>query len=404
MKISLFVHSYPPARGGLEYLSQEIYKSLSLRHTVHVFTGKGQTLDSYKTFSDWVNERHDTKTIHRLTLQFFQQRIANKLLQKLIFQVPYVSPWYFGPILDYTREHLSIIQTSDILIGTGFPTKMVTDALLFSKRWQKPLVILPAYHNVSYFNNSPPFQKALNTAQSIICLSDTERTDLSKHYHIDQKKTSVLTFSPYTQQEITRQRKYLRERLKKAQERIESKQITVGYVGQITRRKNLSFLARFIDQYSDTLWSKNLQVRLVLAGTKTNTSGETEKLFETHIRTGQVVIRYNFPKKQEVYEDIDIFMNPSIEESYGIVNMESIYHGCLTVVHTKSPFSSLVHKKHTVSRPAELYQILHDVVDNPKQYQDTILNQYALLENHPRESFDYTLESIISKTSSTRQR
>jgi glycosyltransferase involved in cell wall biosynthesis len=404
MKISLFVHSYPPARGGLEYLSQEIYKSLSLRHTVHVFTGKGQTLDSYKTYTDWVDETDDTPTLHRLSLRTFQQRLANKLLQKLIFKMPYFSPWYFGPLLQYTNNHTEIIQSSDIIIGTGFPTKMITDAVSFSKRYRKPLILLPAYHNVSYFNNCQPFQDALDHAHGVVCLSEKERDDIMKHYRIDSKKMSLLTFSPYTQQEITRQRKYLRERLKKSQERIESRQITVGYVGQITRRKNLSFLARFIDQYADKLWNKDLQVRLVLAGTRTNTSAETGKLFEGHIQTGQAKIIYDFIDKQEIYEEIDIFVNPSVEESYGIVNMEAIYYGCLAIVHAKSPFASLVYENHTVSRPAELYQLLHDVVDNPKQYQDTILNQYALLENHPRESFDYTLESIISKTSSTRQR
>jgi len=239
--ICIFVHCFPPAKGGLEYLVEEIKKILDKKYTVHIITGQGSTLDSYKSFKNFLpkNKTDKPNNIHRLNLNFFWQRLANKLLNKIILKFSFFSPFYFGPILKYTPKIINIIKKSDIIVGTGLPTKSILDAHYFAKKYNKRLIILPTYHNVSYHNKCYFFQKAFDYASKILYLTPLEKKHLTNNYKITKNKLIQTTFCPYTKKQIQKQKNNLNKIITKKIKRIQKKQINIGFIGQITPRKNL---------------------------------------------------------------------------------------------------------------------------------------------------------------------
>ncbi|MBU4430978.1 glycosyltransferase, partial [Patescibacteria group bacterium] len=386
--ICIFVHCFPPAKGGLEYLIEETKKILDEKYTVHIITGKGSTLDSYKTFKDFLpNNKTDKKNnIHRLKLNFFWQRIANKFLNKIILKVGFFSPFYFGPILEYTPKIINIIKNSNIIIGTGMPTKMFYDSYIFAKKFNQKLILIPAYHNVNYYNNCPFFQKSLNYSHKILYLSPMEKLQLIKNYKINKSKLIQTTFCPYTIKQIKKQQTNLNKIISKKLKRIHNKQINIGFIGQITLRKNLIIFKNYLDKYLLYWQKQNYKLTLYFSGAKTNSSSLIEKEFKKYIKQNIVKINYNFKKseKQRKFEKIDIFINPSIEESLGIVNFEAIYHGIPLIINRNSAFSQITQNNniYTYDNIEDINKILKDLINKPDRIRSIINIQNNLLEKY----------------------
>jgi len=339
--IVYFVHCYPPAVGGLEFLSGEIVKILLKGgHNVDVITSNGRTLDTNKNFSDWINVSNDPAYVHRLDLHFFWQRLANKLLNKLIFVSGTFSPWYFGPLLKYDQKISSLIKRADIIIGAGMPTKMFYDSYIFAKKYKKQLICLPAYHDVSYYNRSLAFRSVLNFAQKIILLSPLEKRDLLKNYSIDSSKITLLPYCPYTKKQLDKSLLKLENKLRDINNKIKNGQpVIIGFVGQITLRKNFQFFVTFIESNFKIFQKNGVKIKFLFAGMRTNSSKQVEELF--HDYKDIVCFMYDFLDKTQIYNQIDIFINPSLEESLSLVNFEALYYGLPLLIPHNSAFASI---------------------------------------------------------------
>lgn len=373
MIISLFVHCFPPAKGGLEYLVGEMKRILDQKFEVHIITGQGLSLDSYKTFSNFSTD--NSNNVHRLETNYFYQRLANKLFDKIIFKLGHFSPFYFGPILKYTPEIKEIIATSDLIIGAGMPTKMFYDAHRYAQKLHKKLILIPAYHNVSYYNRCLFFQKAFDYAHETIFLTDFERTQTMKNYQIPKSKTAINTYCPFTVKQIQKQIQINSKR------RYNSLNPTVGYVGQICPRKNLYVF--------DSLLKKGF--RLIFAGAKNNGSSVIEKHFKRYMSSNRLTIIYDFPesKKEEIFQKMDFFINPSNEESLGIVNFESIFYGTPIIVSRSSAFYNLFPKVLSFKN-----QIDDNILKkNPSQ---TLADQYPIFNNVNFDKFSQQLINSLS--------
>lgn len=380
--ISIFIHCFPPARGGLEYLMGEIKKILDEKYQVHIITGQGLNLDSYKTFSNFTDD--SSTNIHRLELNYFWQRIANKFFNKIIFKIGFFSPYYFGPILKYTPEVIDIIKKSDLIIGAGMPTKMFYDSYLFAKKYSKTLVLFPVYHNVSYYNHCSQFQQTLNYASIIIYQTKQELDGLTKNYKIGKKKLVQLAYNEYTSKQIKN------IKLKK----INQKNITLGFVGQVTLRKNLVVFKNYLDKYL-SYWNKqNINLNILIAGTKTNSAPEIEELFKKYLKNKTVKIIYDFSdaQKSAIYKKIDIFISPSHEESLGIVNFEAIFHGLPVIVHKESAFEEFLNESDKFNNIDELHLSILNHLQHPHS-QSSILKKF----NHDvyRSSLNQLISSLI---------
>jgi len=251
----------------------------------------------------------------------------------LVLKFSLVSPWYFGPILKYEKQHEEIIKNADLIMGFGLPTKMVWDAYQCAKKYGKKLQILPAYHDVSYYNNCSAFRQVFAYADKILTLSDFEEEALVRNYPQCKGKTERLEYMPFSEQQL-KQRPEILARLSKIREGRERRGIVcIGFVGQITPRKNLKYFQWLLDDIeanpSKYPEYKDRKVKIFLAGIRTNGSPEVEKQLDKGIKEGKIEIRYDFKdeEKEYIYGNIDVFINPSREESLGIVNMEAEYYG-----------------------------------------------------------------------------
>lgn len=377
--ILIFIHCFPPARGGLEYLMGEIKKLLDEKYEVHIITGQGLNLDSYKTFSNLTED--SSNNIHRLELNYFWQKIANKFLNKIIFKIGFFSPYYFGPILKYTPEVIEIIKKSDLIIGAGMPTKMFYDSYLFAKKYHKKLILHPSYHNVSYYNHCPQFQQTLNYASTIIYQTKQEIDGLMANYKVDNKKLIQLAYNEYTGEQIKN------IKLKN----INQKTITLGFVGQVTIRKNLVVFKDYLDKYLSYWKKQNINLNILIAGTKTNSAPEIEKLFKKYLKNKIVKIIYDFSdtQKSSIFYQIDIFVSPSHEESLGIVNFEAIFHGLPIIVHQESAFEEFLNKSDKFSSIDELHQSILNHINHPH-------SQTSILEKYNQDIYRSSLNQLIS--------
>lgn len=403
MKIAYFVHCFPPAKGGLEFLSGEIVKILrEAGHEVHVFTGKGQTLDSYKTFSNWVDESDDDEYIHRLPLNFFWQRLTNKFLYHFVVKFGVLSPWYFGPLLKFSEREEHIIKKCDLIFGAGMPTMMFYKAYTYAKRFNKRLILHPSYHDVRYYNNVPFFQKAISYANKVILQTPLEEKLFCKKYKISKKNISFLAFSSYSETDINMAEKNISTKMKQIKKHFKAGMITLGHVGQISKRKNLDYFKHLLNNTKkiDQIETK-YSLNLTFAGVKTNDSSEIINEMETWTRYKTKLI-FNFSNKQkaDIYKSLDFLLNPSFEESLGIVNFEGIYHNCLTFVHKKSAFYSLIAQDSSVATastlllPSDLNKLIN-LAKSSALLHNRLLFQIKILKKYSKDKYSERLLEII---------
>jgi len=393
--VSVFIHCYPPARGGAEYLAEKFVEVLKYKYDVHVFTGKGETLDSYKTFDHYLP--NDTgKNIHRLELNQPLQRLFNKIFNKIIFIFGYFSPFYFGPILKYTDKEINIIRQSKIIFGVAMPTKSFYDSYYYAHKYNKKLILVPTYHDVSYYNHCLLFQKAFNYSSKICYLTSFEKDALIKNYTIPNSKLIQTTFCPFTLEQINSQQKKLPAIIKKHQENFNKKLITLGFVGQITLRKNLEIVKEYLDKYMSDWLSKGYTLRVYMAGARTNSSNQVEEMFKDYLDKKIVTIKYDFKNKKNEFSKIDIFINPSKEESLGIVNFEAIYYAVPVIVNNYSAFAELLRSNINLFTGTNIINNnIKKLIGNPINTKQYINNQYNMLKTYNYNNFQTEIIKLI---------
>lgn len=393
LRVAVFVHSFPPALGGLEYFAGELKSALAEIAQPIIVTGKGLTLDSYKTFTQWVDSDVDYENnIYRLELNFTRQRWMNRLLGKSIRFLPQLSHWYFGPILKYTPEVCSMLKSIDVVFALGMPTMSFVESARWARIANAPLIAIPAYHDVSYYNNNPSFDKVLSQAKRVLCFSPLESRTLKLHYPNVANKIELIKFSPFSKYEL----EHIPCRL--PLEAREKRQLTIGFVGQICRRKRLDLFPLYLTSIARNL-GKGWQIKVLLAGAWTNESASVERELYSQINKGRLKIIYDFVDKTTIYKQIDIFINPSNEESFGIVNLEAMRYGLPVFSSRHSPLSEIVPMT-SFDNPDELGLRIAKLIRVEKMYRFHLSCQKKFLQKRTREDFVTQIRDILSSSKS----
>jgi len=257
------------------------------------------------------------------------------------------------------------------------------------KTWKGPLVItvydliheyFPGYFNDPY---SKKFveqkQRCLRDADVAICISETTKQDVIKHYHIEPSKLIVIP--------LAANKCFRKDRVTKSIVLPTSKPFFL-YVGQRARYKNFLEL---IQAYSQ--WNQKDDLDLVVVGPKWS-DAERAKLLELNIFS-QTHLLHNIPDLQlsELYNYATAFVYPSQYEGFGIPILEAMACQC-PIIASRIPSTVEIAKDYPIYFELDnidsLIAAFSQVVDHGKSEEQ--MNRGLIYTNH------YSWENTSQKT------
>ncbi len=203
----------------------------------------------------------------------------------------------------------------DLIIAGPFPTTISLYSLFFKKIYKSKLLVLPCFHHQDDSFQNPILFNVLKKSDFIWCLSSFEKIYLSKKLDISKNKFFIsppgLSITP------------LKKIIKKP-----VNSINLLFLGNFAAHKRIEVLLtafNIICQQKDNL-------HLTIAGQKTLYYPQIEKTIKNlpkKTRTNLTVVaqKYNQKILTNLLDKSHIFINPSINESYGIVFAESAARG-----------------------------------------------------------------------------
>lgn len=305
MKIALFTNEFPPnIYGGagvhIDFLSQELAKlgQIEVRcfgnqqeatETMHV-----QGIDSSLTKMVDENNPH-IKMFHNLSKNVEMAQATPQA------DIIHCHTWYTHLAGIFTRELLQV------------PLILTTHSLETHRPWKVEQL------GNGYFLSRWLENKAYNTADGIIAVSEQMKEDVIEAYGVDPKKVTVIHngIDPEFYQP-TFDEKLLLEL------GIDPTIPFVLFVGRITRQKGISGLIEAAKYFN-----KNCQIVLCAGAPDTKEIEiETEQLIANlkKEREGVILISEMLPREKikVLYSHARVFACPSLYEPFGIINLEAM--------------------------------------------------------------------------------
>ncbi len=305
MKIALFTNEFPPnIYGGagvhIDFLSQELTKlgQIEVRcfgcqqeetETMHV-----QGIDSSLTKMVDENNPH-IKMFHNLSKNVEMAQATPQA------DIIHCHTWYTHLAGIFTRELLQV------------PLILTTHSLETHRPWKVEQL------GNGYFLSRWLENKAYNTADGIIAVSEQMKEDVIEAYGVDPKKVTVIHngIDPEFYQP-TFDEKLLIDL------GIDPNIPFVLFVGRITRQKGISGLIEAAKYFN-----KNCQIVLCAGAPDTKEIEiETEQLIANlkKEREGVILISEMLPREKikVLYSHARVFACPSLYEPFGIINLEAM--------------------------------------------------------------------------------
>ena len=305
MKIALFTNEFPPnIYGGagvhIDFLSQELAELAQIE--VRCFGNQKEKSESMNVegINSSLNKMVDESNPH---IKMFHNLSKNVEMAQATPQadVIHCHTWYTHLAGIFTRELLQV------------PLILTTHSLETHRPWKVEQL------GNGYFLSRWLENKAYNSADGIIAVSEQMREDVIEAYGVDPKKVTVIHngIDPEFYQP-TFDEKLLLEL------NIDPKIPFVLFVGRITRQKGISGLIEAAKYFN-----KNCQIVLCAGAPDTKEIElETEALIANlkKEREGVVLISEMLPREKikVLYSHARVFACPSLYEPFGIINLEAM--------------------------------------------------------------------------------
>ena len=226
-------------------------------------------------------------------------------------------------------------------------------------------------HNIEY--------AGLMAADHIIAVSQYTARMIVDRYRIDPRKIKIVYNAHTMPDTLSKKNKLFKDPL-------------ILFMGRITIQKGPDYFLKVAKKVID----RHPNVRFVLAG-----SGD---MF-SRIMRGAAAIRLkdrflctgflNRRQVERILSATDIFIMPSISEPFGIVPLEAMAHGAVTIVSKQSGVAEILKNAYKVDfwdidRTSEM---IIDLLDNPKKMKKMAkAGRDEVLEIHWREAADKTIK------------
>ncbi|MFM9825314.1 glycogen synthase [Flavobacterium sp.] len=305
MKIALFTNEFPPnIYGGagvhVDFLSQELTKLALVE--VRCFGDQQEETESIhvqgitSSLTKMVDEANPhIKMFHNLSKNVEMSQATPEA------DIIHCHTWYTHLAGIFTRELLQV------------PLILTTHSLETHRPWKVEQL------GNGYFLSRWLENKAYNTADGIIAVSEQMREDVIEAYGVDPKKVTVIHngidpefYQPTFDNELL------------VSLGIDPNIPFVLFVGRITRQKGISGLIEAAKYFN-----KNCQIVLCAGAPDTKEIAEETEALITKLkqeREGVILISEMLPREKikVLYSHARVFTCPSLYEPFGIINLEAM--------------------------------------------------------------------------------
>lgn len=223
----------------------------------------------------------------------------------------------------YEVLHYDLIHAHSLFTNGGLAYQLY-------KKYQIPYLVAVRSTDInSFFKKMPHLRsygiRIMENASKIIFISDSHKNELMEKYIPENKKDGLMKKSVTIFNGIDQT--WLKHRSEKKEDVKDKDTLNIIYVGKIEKRKNVPKIA----EACDILIDRGYSVKLTVIG-KVLSQQEFDKFKNKNYLT--YIPFQSMDKIREIYQDQDIFVMPSLQETFGLVYAEAMSQG-LPVIYTK---------------------------------------------------------------------
>jgi phosphatidylinositol alpha-1,6-mannosyltransferase len=314
--------------GGAEVHARAISERLARRgHEVTVLTingrasveGNGQGLRDTEVVHDVAVHRFNpADRLQELFNGFLKIRGAHRLLG-LAIGMDRVQMLAIGP---YTLRalHSSIRSNADVVAVSNWYCGTLASQTCLARRFRNfALVGIPFFHTERYWSHSSLYGRMLERCDAVVALTEHERGFIGQRSARDNVHVVGVGVDPATF--LAADGQVIRDRFGIGDAPL------VGYVGRMTAVKGVATLIEAMKR----VWRTNPGVRLLLAGPGLLTAAKRQDEIAQALaglsdadRSRIITIdRFSEDEKASIFDSLDLFVMPSVAESFGIAYLEA---------------------------------------------------------------------------------
>jgi glycosyltransferase involved in cell wall biosynthesis/SAM-dependent methyltransferase len=328
LKVVHCLHQYHPARGGAEWLMQNVSERLVARGVeVSVIATTARSTEDYflpgrgKDLLPAGSEKIGGVVVERVPFTRFGAGVLNAA-RALAVRAPFLpggdrlrmKSW--GPRSPAYKRALAAHAGADIFAAAPLPTLNVWYAWQAARKSGRPFVVVPCFHTEDAWTfHNPLHYRMMRDADAVIALSASEKEFLCREAGLARERVHVLGAG--IDLDDAEPAVDIRSKYGITQERI------VLFLGQHGAHKGILDLL-----YAMRLVGKErADTALVIAGNPTAHTAEIERAIAqlADEDRGRVYLVKGVPEaeKRAFYRAADVFVSVSPFESFGIVYLEA---------------------------------------------------------------------------------
>ena len=386
MKVLLLSHIFPPAIDGGSKVIYKLGQYFESQHhqTLYLSSNCSSSDDFVK--SKYLRSKKLTSNQIKLPVYHHLRRplkFLNLFLNQDLLRI-----FQKGPIfkfIPFIKATIKIIKFRPDLIGAGpLPTTIVLYANFFKKLTNSKILINSSFHPTDQDFQQYPLIKSLQLADYLWTLTQSETDYFIKNFKIDPQKI-ILAGNGVDS-------KFLLDKSKKIITKIPTTNIL--FIGSLASHKRVDLL---IKSFSDLTSPK---ISLTISGQKTLFYPQIEKLvnsLDSKIKS-KINFIFNFPQKDlvKLIDNCDVLVLPSIQESFGLVVIESWARQKPVICSDIPALKELLEKSNggllfKTDNQNDLFKKIKFILDNPKKAKKLGKNGYEYVKNN------YTWKKVGNK-------
>ncbi len=327
MRVLHCLHNYHPARGGAEWLMQNVSERLAARgHDVTVIASNAFSVEDYvlpgkgRQPMPAGEDRVNGVRIRRVPFDRRGVRVLNALRGvSTRFGFPFgerLRMLSWGPrSRRYYPEALA--AGPDLIAACPLPTMNVWYARRAAMKKKVPLVIIPCFHTEDrYAFHNRLYFRWLREADAVVTLTDWERDHLHRVAGVPLENLHTIAVGIDPDEPLSR----VPERGRTA---ASARKETVIFMGQHGLHKGILHLLKAME----SVWAERADAGLIIAGSPTAHTAEVERKIRElpPPQRARVELIKGFPEeeKRALLGRADVFVSVSFMESFGIVFLEA---------------------------------------------------------------------------------